>query len=407
MKVQELRATDVVVNPTIKTRKGELDQDTIDRLALNFQERAENNQEPQMQPGLVRINAAGKHEIIDGAHRHAAVMFVNEQGGIKGEPLPFLAYVVREDDMDAIVSSIVANEYRKATNIFDRAEAMQKLIDLGKTQVQVAAIFSVDQATVSQTLAAGTLEKKYVKAVLEGDMEQDAAIVLASMPVDSAKRTEIFDLCIKHRNRIDEVMQRREIEKAKEAADVLIKEAKVKQDEAEAALKAQVKVIKSADNLLAKTKDELELAEGRKAKEAAMKAAKEAEKLIAATTKALDKAKKRKEELTTKAAAVKQKSKVNPEEVKRQAKGAGVTSVKNAPMQRKDFIALLQVFYEDHKTGTNLLPQSALDLLATLEAMLDGEKSTTQFRNALLKFCVPDAVQAAPPKVAPKAATTK
>src|SRR5216684_1667553 len=270
MKVQEFKPEDVIVNLAIKTRKGELDQETIDRIAISYQERAENGQEPQMQPGLVRASNGKTIEIVDGAHRWAACKVVNDAGGINGQPMPFLAYLVKEGDMDAIVSSIVANEYRKATNIFDRAEAMQKLVDLGKTQVEVAAIFGLSEGSVTQTLKAGQLEKKYIKAVLEGDMEQDAAIIIADLPVDSVKRQEIFDECVRHRNRLDEVMQRREHEKAKEAAALVVAEAKIQVEEAEVLAKEADRRKKAAEKLIEKTKDAGELEAARIEREAAM-----------------------------------------------------------------------------------------------------------------------------------------
>jgi transposase len=84
----------------------------------------------------------------------------------------------------------VLKECREATDTFDRADAMQKLVDKGKKHVEIAEIYGLSEGTVTQTLKAGKLEKKYREAVRNGDLEQDAAIFLADLPTSDSQRTE-------------------------------------------------------------------------------------------------------------------------------------------------------------------------------------------------------------------------
>jgi hypothetical protein len=94
-------------------------------------------------------------------------------------------------------------------------DTMQKLADEGKTQDEIAKIFSCCQGTVAQTLKAGKLEKKYKEAVCNGDLERDAAIVLANLPTSDSLRTEIFEKCISYRQRFTDIMAKREYRKSK------------------------------------------------------------------------------------------------------------------------------------------------------------------------------------------------
>jgi hypothetical protein len=240
----------------------------------------------------------------------------------------------------------VLKEYREETDIFDRADAMQKLVDEGKTQDEIAEIFPFCQGTVAQTLKAGKLPKKYKEAVRNGDLERDAAILLADLPTTDSQRREIFEGCIRHRQRFVDIMAKRRFRKLKE---------KVSADFEAAKAKAAAAVGKDW------TKAQRELALARKGKE----------------------------NLLAQAPPASKKAKATPEDVREVAIGMGVEDVEPSPRKVDQLLVLFEVMGENE---TNSLPKSKSVgfLIGKIEAYLDGDVSERQLESAFLKYCVPD-----------------
>jgi ParB-like chromosome segregation protein Spo0J len=377
----ELNPDSVIVNAAIATRKGGHDPDSIDLIAKSYMTRHDEGLEPyQIMDGLVRALEDGTYELIDGDGRLQAVKVVNGAGGLNGEPMTFRARVVRANDEAAVISGIQAN-FHDAVDAFDRADAMQKLIDLGKKQKDVASIFGMSEGTVTQMLKLNKVEKKFVKAYRDGDLDQEAVIAIADLPVDDVKRMEIFEEAVRHRNKVVDILAKKEFRDKKAQLDAEIERAKERAKELEAAAKEAEKAAKEADKALAKTKDEAELADARKAAAAAKKAKDKIGKEWSAATKEVEKLRAAKDKLepptpTKKAARV--------EDVKEAAKEKGVKNVGPTPRNKGQLVAAMESFSEDNK---NPLPEPANTLIGKIEEFLDGECTEKQLRNAFLRCC--------------------
>jgi hypothetical protein len=229
-------------------------------------------------------------------------------------------------------------------DIFERADAMQKLVDLGKKQGEVAAIFGLSEGTVTQTLKARDLEGKYKKAVSDGDWERDAAIVLANLDTSDSLRTEIFEECIRHRQHFADIMAKRDSRRLKE------------------------KLVADFEAAKAKVADALG-------------------KVRTKARKELAQAKKRKDELADQSPHASKKAKVTAEDVREVAKGKGVKGINLSPRTKDQLVVLFEAMGENEK---NPLPKSASDLILEIEAYLDSDVSGTQLESAFHKYCVPD-----------------
>lgn len=332
MKIQELDPTIVSREPSIAARI-ELDKENVAEIARTFVVRRENNQVHQIQAGVVR-SKDNKFQIIDGAHRWAACIEANAALGKDEEPFLFHAVVVKEGDSDALVTAIMANEKRKNSNIFDRADGMARLMDktiMGKdvkSQDEIAVIYGVDKSTVSRTLSAGKLPAKLRKMVLNGDIEEDAALLLGS--------TESVEL-------------RAEIlEKARAESD-----------------------------FLAEMSDRIE-------KDTEAKAAPKGKGKVAEEPDADDKPANGKTKKTN--------PKISKEAVARAAKatpGAKGTKIEKASagMTKKQLFVYLDSMLADK---VNPLPATAKALLKRFQAFFDGEITAANFRSSLAKNCIPD-----------------
>jgi hypothetical protein len=259
--------------------------------------------------------------------------------------LPGSEYMQTTDGFYANEHNIaILKKSYEAWDIFERANAMQKLVDLGKKQVEVAAIFGLSEGTVTQALKAGKLEEKYVKAVRDGDLEQDAAILLANLPTSDAQRTEIFEGCIRHRQRFIDIMAKREFRIFKEKIAADFEAAKAKADEAFG-------------------------------------------KDWAKAQKGLVQAKVRYEKLAAQAPPASQKAKATAEDVREVAKGKGVKGVNLSPRSKDQLFVWFEAMGENEK---NPLPKSAGGLIGKIEEYLDGDVSEMQLESAFRKCCVPD-----------------
>lgn len=330
MKIQEINPSDVDFNPVIAARAGDVDKANVADIAQSYVMRREAGQIHQIQPGVVR-SVANRYQVIVGRHRLVAAKECNEQLGKGEEPFLFHAIVVRDGDEAALITAITENEKRKDSTIFDRGDAMQRLLDLGKSQDQIAAIYNVAKSTVSATLAAGKLPSKLKKMVQNGDMEPDAALLIATCE-DTEVRNEIIEHCIEEQNFFQEMEER--ISKKGKGADS-------KPDKGKSASSA--------------AEPEESTGKGK------------------SKTKA--------------------KPRINKEAVSRAAKQTGKSAARKAAkasgsLTGKQFRAHLEAMYKDKESP---LPKAARELIGKLEGFYDGELSPIQFRNSLVKNCVPDA----------------
>lgn len=370
MKVEAFDTDDVTFLEENRVRTGGLDMDHVAMLSESMAKFG------QRVPGIVR-RVKGQDKVIGeaGEHRFEAIKAFNATLADGEVPMKFQAVVVDHDDEAGLIGAIIENVKRKDMTVFEQADAMAKLVAKGKKQVEVAQIFGVSEGQVSGRLVLAKAPKKLIKMVEEGDMEADAAVFIAGLPVDDKTRMAITEESLRHRNTMQELETRYEEKKAereeKEKAEAARKEEDAKIKAMQAEYKAQC-----AD---------------------AKKEGKDAPKPPKALTEAL-----KKKELTPEQQRVaknvkeaarkdKQKRKVSQEDAKTAANKVAPGSAKNskpAPLSRKGFIVALEALTENKEKP---LPQSAKYLIARLEERLDGECSDAQLYNAFIKHCVPDA----------------
>lgn len=391
MKVIDIPVSDIVINPAIATRKGGHDPQQTETIAKSYQERHDLGLSPiQMKPGLVRADGNGKYELIDGLGRLDACKLVNESGGLDGEELMFSAVVARADDEGAIISGIQAN-FHEAVDIFDRADAMGKLQALGKSGKEIARIFNLSEGTVTQTLKVNDIPKKFIKAYRDGDLEQDALTAIADLEADDPKRTEIMEEAMRHRQKITDILAKKEFNDKKAEVAKAIEDAKARTEELKAQAKEVEKQAKELDKAMSKAEDKNELEKLRKEKAEIDKTKKTVGKSWAQAEKDLVKAKDLKEKLATQSPTSK-KAKATAEDVKEVARNKGVTKkggkkIESSPRSKNNLIVLLTGIVEDE---SGKFSEAAKTLSTHIMEYLNGDVTELQLSNKLKTCCKTD-----------------
>lgn len=200
MKVQEFDPKEVLHNPAIAARRGTPDPTKVKKFAENFMERRDAGRIHQIQPGLVRYNDKDKPEVIVGRHRLEGCKYLNANLIDGMEPFKFIAIAVPSSDTQALIDAIQENCWRVAENVFDKADAMERLMALDPklTQDDVARSFNLSKSSVSGILKAGKLNKK-TQAVLMGNSKnpewtEEAIIKFATYAGDEEATEEMLEL---------------------------------------------------------------------------------------------------------------------------------------------------------------------------------------------------------------------
>lgn len=325
MLILELDPKDVIVNAESRTRRAEPDEKKVTSFAHSMLERSEAGQTHQILPGVVRpAEDEGKYLLEDGEHRLKAVEYLNSSLPKGAEPFKFLATVSRDDDAQAILTSVEANLTRADLNLFDKAVGLQRLVDLGMTQEQIAQRLNMKPSTVSDTLTAGKLPIKYQQTALK-KLTEEATIVLARVPVDM--RDDILEASIAYHEQV-------------EAIGTAAEEAAAAEEE-----------------------DEQE-EEAPKAK----KATKSAPKSAAVARKGKGKS-----------------GKVSAETVKRVARQKGAMKDKSGRRSSKDIQTFLEAFFGPNVTES--IPQPARDLAEYLDIYIDGDRGDGWMKQKMLECC--------------------
>lgn len=150
-----------------------------------------------LEPVIIWKNPeSGEVEVIDGRQRVRGLREANKQ--IKkegGEPFQIPATVRRATSEDQLVTiMVIANEIRKADTPTNRATKLQTLVDMGKTEEELAIICGCSKATIKNTLSLLETTAAVRDAVDAGRLPVAHAYELAKMhPADQkAKLDEII-----------------------------------------------------------------------------------------------------------------------------------------------------------------------------------------------------------------------
>lgn len=399
----------VTRNAAIAAREGEPDAEKVMSFAENFVERRTSGQDHQISPALVRAvnDEAGNelYELIDGVHRFEACKVATQASG---EDFMLLARAIPADDENSLINAIQSNEFRADANDFDRAAGIMKLMALGKSQAQCATIYGLSEASISQALRVGKLDKKYRIAIENGDLERDAAIFIANLEGDETSKAEVFEEAIRHKQRFVEMEAKIDAKRQKREADERIEEAKQKKEEAEEEVKAKSterkaleKELKEVNASASKTKQVDELIAIRTKQSALETQVKElaAQELkhqaeVDKAAKAVEKAKADKEAVKEQAAIAKRAATQEDAKAAAQALGAKGKGGKPvvAPKTKQMLYNELEAMGKDED---NPVPESVKILIGKLQAFMDGEDSAQVLRNAFLLVCKSDEQMAA------------
>ena len=121
-----------------------------------------------VQPAQGHGEADGRHEVVAGGRRLAALRALAEDGAIAlDHPVP--CHVVANGD-NAVELSLVENTVRAAMHPADQVEAFAEIARDGGTVAEIAARFGVSERTVEQRLRLGNAAPELLEAYRAGEM---------------------------------------------------------------------------------------------------------------------------------------------------------------------------------------------------------------------------------------------
>lgn len=145
----------------------------------------------QLQPVMVR-KIKGKYKLILGFTRYDAIKWGNETG-LFNPPLPVAAISSTTNDEESFTRNVVENRHRNQTTPVDDAHNMRRLReDYGKTNADIAKLYHVSQAYVSQLSKLLTLPTNVQNKVADGKLTLSGALMLADADVPSGELPEII-----------------------------------------------------------------------------------------------------------------------------------------------------------------------------------------------------------------------
>ena len=121
-----------------------------------------------VQPAQGNGEADGRHEVVAGARRLAALQVLADDGAIATDhPVP--CHVVANGD-NAVELSLVENTVRAAMHPADQVEAFAEIARDGGTVAEIAARFGVSERTVEQRLRLGNAAPELLDAYRAGEL---------------------------------------------------------------------------------------------------------------------------------------------------------------------------------------------------------------------------------------------
>ena len=132
--------------------------------------------------------------VVDGRQRVKAALEANKRLEAEGkEKLRIKAFVERGSEADIFGVSIIANENRQDDTPLTRANKAQRLLNMGKTENEVAVAFGVSNQTVKNWLKLQGLSLSERHAVECGVITATAASELSELPKEKQK-TKLDDM---------------------------------------------------------------------------------------------------------------------------------------------------------------------------------------------------------------------
>lgn len=143
-----------------------------------------------LEPIIVRKNTeTGNTEVVAGRRRVLAAREANKRLKKRGEePIQVQGVAQRGSDAKMATMMVIENEIREADSLTGRAEKMQRLVDLGKSEDELAIIFGCSKATVKNTLALLECSAPVRKAIDAGKIPASAGYKLSKMEPEEQKK---------------------------------------------------------------------------------------------------------------------------------------------------------------------------------------------------------------------------
>lgn len=137
---------------------------------------------------VVVRGARGLHEVCAGGRRLRAMALLVEQGRwAENQPVPVLVVPAEQ----ALMASLIENVEREALNPADEFAAFARLIDGGRSVVDVAAAFGVTPQVVKRRLKLAAVSPALLALFREGGIGLDCLMVLASLD-DPARQEQLW-----------------------------------------------------------------------------------------------------------------------------------------------------------------------------------------------------------------------
>jgi ParB/RepB/Spo0J family partition protein len=153
----------------------------------------------QLQPGRARKikkgDNKGKYQLSFGFTRYKALKWGNETG-LFNPPLPMIVTVVDANDEESFIQNVVENRHRNATTPIDDAHNMRRLREqYGKSNTEIAKLYQVSQAYVSQLTKLLTLDSKTQAKVAEEKLTLNGALLLADSDIPASEIPDLLKSC--------------------------------------------------------------------------------------------------------------------------------------------------------------------------------------------------------------------
>lgn len=143
-----------------------------------------------LEPIIVRKNTeTGNTEVVAGRRRVLAAREANKRLKKQGaEPLQVQAVVRRGTDVSMTTAMVIENENREPDSVTARAEKMQRLLNMGKSEDDVAIICGCSKATVKNSLRLLECSAAVRRAVDSGKIAASDGYQLAKLEPEKQKK---------------------------------------------------------------------------------------------------------------------------------------------------------------------------------------------------------------------------
>ena len=143
-----------------------------------------------LEPVLITKDGDDNVIVLAGRQRRAAAIEANKRLKKEGQPEISVPCIwKRGDDGKLFEISVSENEVRSGDSPLERAKKMQRLVDFGRDEAQVAVVFGCTVATVKNHLALLECAPAVKKAVESGQVSATVATKLSKMSREEQETT--------------------------------------------------------------------------------------------------------------------------------------------------------------------------------------------------------------------------